>query len=325
MRVKKLIDRLDNSQEVKERGLHVVTESTAPVDMEKLQYTSPVYGVMEFTKIASKLPEPVAQGNNGWIVALNVDKVEHLPVYENDLKRTNEEQFLVSQYARPAERLLGGFPGYTAIVDAHVQAMTQAGARRILDLGSGPGFLAKKLLEAQLSVTSVDHNDAMIEIARERCGDPDDFTMVKANVETLHSPDDFYDVTKIGIAPPYDGACMLDLYQWLRDPRALLRRLVQEKLLSPGACVTVSLPCGRDLLRAINSQAASRREPKDFEYFSNLMSYVIDHKPALSGDAVAEDLEVTGYRIVKKGQIPYAIDRQKFDGFPFLVAEAPHE
>jgi hypothetical protein len=83
------------------------------------------------------------------------------------------------------------------------------------------------------------------------------------------------------------------------------------------------LPCGKDLVRAINCQAASRREPKDFEYFSNLMSYVVEHKPTPSAKAVAEDFEAAGYRIVEECQIPYEIGRQKF-GFPFLVAEAPN-
>ena len=43
----------------------------------------------------------------------------------------------------------------------------------------------------------------------------------------------------------YDGACMLNLYQWLHDPPAVLQRLVQDELLSPGARVTISLLCGK--------------------------------------------------------------------------------
>jgi SAM-dependent methyltransferase len=329
MSVKEFVNCLDNSGAVKERGLQVVNDSTAPVDMEKLRYTSPVYGKMEFTKIASQVMlDPLTQSAS-WIVALNVDLVEHLKAYENDLKRINEEQFLIGLYARPAERLLGSFPGYTAILDAHLQAMKDARVHRVLDLGCGPGLLAEKLVDARMAVTAVDNNDAMIEIARERCGTSDGFSAVKANVERLHAPNDFYDITKIGIQPPYDGACMLDLYQWLHNPRGLLRRLLQEKLLSPEARVTISLPCGIDLLRAINSyagrsQGANPREPKDFEHFSNLMRYVIAQRPTPSADAVADDLKAAGYRVVEQSQIAYEIGRQKFRGFPFVVAEAPH-
>jgi SAM-dependent methyltransferase len=326
MSVKEFVDRLDNSDDVKRRGLMVV-DSKVPIDLEQLRYTSPVYGKMGFTKIATRMVDRQTQ-KDGWIVALNVNHVEHLDVYEADLKRSNEEQLLISLHARAAERLLGTFPGHAAIVEAHLQAMKNVSARKVLDLGSGPGFLAGKLMEAGIAVTSVDNNDDMIEIARERCGGSGGFSAVKANIETLHAPNDFYDTTKIGIRPPYDGACMLDLYQWLREPRALLRRLAQHELLSAGAPIAISLLSGKELLRALNRLAGRRRggnawEEKDFEHFSNLMRYVSDHKVATSAEAVAEDLKAAGYRVVKQSEVAYEIDGQTFKGFPFLVAEAP--
>jgi SAM-dependent methyltransferase len=324
MSVKEFVNCLDNCSVAKERGLLVVKDSTAPVDMEKLHYTSPVFGKMEFTKIASQVTQGV-----GWIVALNVDKVEQLDVYENALKRTNEEQYLIARYARAAERLLGSFPGYTAIVDAHLQAMKNARARKVLDLGAGPGLLAQQLLDARIAVTSVDNNDDMIEIIQELCGKLPGFSLLKANVERLHAPNDFYDMTKIGIQPPYDGACMVNLYQWLYDPRDLFRRLMREELLLPGALVTISLLGARELLRGVNrltgrTERADPGESKDFEHFSSLMRHVNDHRPTPSAEVVAEDLKAAGYKVVKQTQVGYEIDGQKFNGFPFLVAEAPH-
>ena len=137
MSVKEFVECLDNSAAVKRRGLEVV-DSAVPLDMEELRYTSPVYGKMRFTKIASRVVDPMTQETCGWIVALNVNDAEHWQVYEDDLKRTNEEQSLIGLYALSAERVLGQFPGYRALVDAHVDAMRRA--RRVLDLWLWPGF-----------------------------------------------------------------------------------------------------------------------------------------------------------------------------------------
>ena len=340
MSVKEFVECLDNSAAVKRRGLEVV-DSAVPLDMEELRYTSPVYGKMRFTKIASRVVDPMTQETCGWIVALNVNDAEHWQVYEDDLKRTNEEQSLIGLYALSAERVLGQFPGYRALVDAHVDAMRRA--RRVLDLGSGPGFLAEKLLAAGMAVTSIDINDAMIEITRRRCGAFPGFSAVKANVERLHAPNEFYDMTKIGISRLYDGACMLNLYQWLRDPVAVLQRLVQDKLLSPGAVVTISLLCGKgeieELFRALNylkqveqARQASRKrsfdlwEPLDFDRFSTVMRQFIARGTAkLSRDVVLGHLNAARYRVLDQHRVGYEIDGQRFEGFPFIIAEAPHE
>ena len=42
---------------------------------------------MRFTKIASRVVDPMTEETCGWIVALNVNDVEHWQVYEDDLKR----------------------------------------------------------------------------------------------------------------------------------------------------------------------------------------------------------------------------------------------
>jgi len=340
MSVKEFVNCLDNSSDVKRRGLELI-DSTMPLDMEELRYTSPIYGKMRFTKIASRVADPVTEETCGWIVALNVNEAEHWQVYEDDLKRTNEEQSLISLYALSAERVLGHFPGYTAMVDAHAGTMQTHGARRVLDLGSGPGFLAAKLLSTGIAVTSIDINDSMIEITRRRCSAFPNFSAVKANVDKLHAPNDFYDTTKIGISRLYDGACMLNLYQWMRDPPGVLQRLAQDELLSPGALVTVSLLCGKreieELFRALNclkqveqSRRAAQKqtfdlwESIDFERFSTVMQQFLSRRTAtLSPDVVAGHLTDAGYRILERRRVAYAIDGQRFEGFPFLIAEVP--
>ena len=181
----------------------------------------------------------------------------------------------------------------------------------------------------------------MIEITRRRCGAFPGFSAVKANVERLHAPNEFYDMTKIGISRLYDGACMLNLYQWLRDPPAMLQRLVQDELLSPGARVTISLLCGKreieELFRALNhlkqveqvrraahNQSFDFWEPVDFDRFSAVMRQFIARGIAqLSPDVVTGHLNAAGYRVVDQHRVAYEIDGQRFEGFPFLIAEAP--
>ncbi len=339
MSVKEFVECLDNRDEVKRHGLELA-DSALPVDMEQLLYTSPVYGKMRFTKIASRVVDPIKEETCGWIVALNVNHVEHWQVYEDDLKRTNEEQSLISLYALAADRILGKFPGYAQLVDAHVQGVHAA--RNVLDLGSGPGFLAAKLLAAGVAVTSIDINDAMMEITRRRCGGYPSFSAVKANVEKLHAPNEFYDVTKVGIGRLYDAACMLNIYQWLHDPAAVLRRLVEDELLSPGAPITISLLSGEreveDLFKALNdlkglqqtrrvagSETSDLWEQGDFERFASVMKQFITRHIAgrYSSDDVRTHLTAAGYRIVESRRVGYAIGDRRFEGFPFFVAEAP--
>lgn len=348
MSVKEFVECLDNSTDVKRRGLELL-DSSLPVDLEELRYTSPMYGKMQFTKIASRVIDPMTQDTCGWIVALNVNDAEHWQVYEEDLKRTNEDHSLIGLYALAAERVLSHFRGYMALVDAHVEVHRQANGnarhqyRRLLDLGSGPGILTEKLLTAGLAVTSIDINDAMIEITRRRCGGFPAFSAVKANVERLHAPNEFYDMTKIGITRLYDGACMLNLYQWLRDPKGVLQRLVQEELLAPGALLTISLLCGKseieELFRALNYQKQVEQaqqtmrqkqfdlwEPIDFDRFSKVMRQFMSRGLArLSADAVAEHLSAARYRVVEQRRVTYEIEGQRFDGFPFFIAEAPRD
>lgn len=340
MSVKEFVNYLDNCDDVKRRGLESM-ESDESLNMEEMRYTSPVYGNMRFTKIASRAIDPVTNEICGWIVALNVNHVEHWQVYEDDLKRTNEEQSLISLYALPAERILGSFPGYIGLVDAHAATMQQHGANRVLDLGAGLGFLTEKLLAAGMLVTSVDVNDSMIEITRRRCGAFPSFSAVKANVERLHAPNHFYAAKKVGIGRLYDGACMLNLYQWLRDPPNLLQRIVQDELLSPGAPITISLFCGQDEItplfealnhlqqveqkrRAAQAETSDLWEQTDFERFSDVMQQFVSRGIAKCSPAVIEEhLEAAGYRLLEQRRVAYEIGGRQYPGFPFFVAEAP--
>ncbi|MGZ8981206.1 MAG: hypothetical protein ACXW2D_10685, partial [Burkholderiaceae bacterium] len=43
----------------------------------------------------------------------------------------------------------------------------------------------------------------------------------------------------------------------------------------------------------------------------------------LSPDVVAGHLTTAGYRVVDQQRVGYEIDGQRFEGFPFLIAEAP--
>jgi len=326
MSVKEFVDRLDNNADVKKRGAKLI-ETPTEFDLEPLAYTSPIYGKMRFTKIASTVVDPANNAKIGWIVALNVNFVENEAKYEADLKRANEVQSLIGFYAQCLDSVLDRFPGYRELVTAHVAAAREKAHGAILDLASGPGILAAAMLqELGCSVTSVQVHDAMIELVRQHCSEFDGFSAVKADLDKVHQPrTKFYPVQKIGMRNAYDGACMLDSYQWLNDPVLLLKRLRTE-LLRKGARITVSL-CGKaeieEELGAINDNGILSASV--FERFSMAMEQFIEHRLSdrYGADAVEGHLREAGYENITRTTVPYTIAGVRYKGFPFFVAETP--
>ena len=238
--VKDFVDCLANKNEVIARGIKYQTKKIEPsFDLETLLYKSPKYGSMTFTKQASKVDGLDDDGESGWIVALNVTHVEHLTEYNEDLKTVNERNSLTTAYARPYNRIITQFPAYLELVDKHAGAMKNAA--RILEIGCGPGVLTEKLLSMSKQVTAVDNNDAMLEILRRRCGGSANLSIVKANAETLHSPNPDYPFEKIGITPKFDGLVMMNVLFSLNNPVNTLKK-IRDELLADGCVVALSLP-----------------------------------------------------------------------------------
>ncbi|MGH7886911.1 MAG: class I SAM-dependent methyltransferase [Candidatus Binatia bacterium] len=188
--VKEFVECLSSKDETKQHGAELIRGLPSSIDMEQLAYTSPKYGSMRFTKIASKVFDPSSGEQRGWIVALNVNQVERWDAYERDLRLANEKQALMSDYARSCDRVLSRFPGYLDLAQVHAKAL--GSCRQILDLGCGLSRVTAELFKTGQRFTAVDQNDAMLDAARKRCQSFRAFTSVKANIETLHKPDPRY-------------------------------------------------------------------------------------------------------------------------------------
>jgi len=336
--VLEFVECLTNKDEIKRRGAELIA-GPPRFDLETILYHSPRYGAMRFTKIASMVKkDPRSEESNGWlgwIVALNVNQAEQLAEYERDLGRMNEQQALISEYALCHEQILAEFPGYLELARAHSRALSPC--KNILDLGCGPGILSQELLKNGKRVTAIDQNDTMLDAARERCQNSPGFTVVKANLESLHRPDARYAFKKVGIRENYyDGAALFNNYYWLNDPPGFLRRLANEGLLTAHATLTVSLLSSKqdviDLLAAIQLFQEIQEEEQgdeskiwsesDFDSFSSSLYKIVDSVGNANGEEdMARHLIGAGYEIVARERPVYTLQGRSFSPFAFFVAK----
>jgi SAM-dependent methyltransferase len=332
--VKEFVECLENRDEVIQHGSLFRDDPQLLFDMEVLLYQSPQYGHMRFTKIASEVRNPIDGEILGWIVALNVDEVENLERYEVDLKRTNEEQALMTLYAQPFDRVISDFPGYIALVDLHAKVMGEARADRVLVLGSGPGVLVRRLLEAGKKVTAVDQNDTMLGILRGRCLEfsQPQLSIVKANINTLHVPNPRYAPHKIGIGGWYDGALMLNVFRWLTKPEHTLKVLAQHFLRQDSA-IAFSLYTEQeeidafyDALRQYSIEKHEAGEPgwsgEEYETLTGVTKNLEDRGLLVrySEDDVREIVRNAGYEIKDRLRASYSVDGERYETPKVFVA-----
>jgi len=109
-------------------------------------------------------------------------------------------------------------------------ARVQGSARRVVDLGCGPGvstaMLAERFPEAE--VVGVDHSESMLDEARRR--------LPQARFECA-------DIADWTPAAPFDLIFANDSLQWLPDHDRLFGRLIN--FLSPGGTLAVQMPDNR--------------------------------------------------------------------------------
>lgn len=118
--------------------------------------------------------------------------------------------------------------------------------KRILDIGCGPGTLAKRLTEDGASVTGVDPGEAALGKAREAVPAA---RFEAASAEALPFPD-----------AHFDGAVMFNALHHVPDPAAALREAA--RILVPGGTLVVVEPLAEgsffDALRPIEDETAVR-------------------------------------------------------------------
>ena len=115
---------------------------------------------------------------------------------------------------------------------------------------------------------------------------------------------------------------MLDIGPGVSDDKSLLA--VVDRLGAAGSD-RVAARAYEQVRRAARNQSFDLCEREDFNRFSTVMrQFIVRGIARLSPDVVAGHLNAAGYRVVDQRRVGYEIDGQRFDGFPFLVAEAPH-
>src|SRR6185369_10368272 len=76
-----------------------------------------------------------------------------------------DEQVWAS-YAESYDRILPILPFYQEAVRRHVEALTGAGIRKVIDVGAGTGNVAVPLASRGVEVTAVDLSNAMLDQLR---------------------------------------------------------------------------------------------------------------------------------------------------------------
>jgi SAM-dependent methyltransferase len=123
--------------------------------------------------------------------------------------------------------------------------------KRILDIGCGPGALAKRLVEAGAAVTGIDPGEAAL--AKARAAVPA-ARFEAASGEALPFPD-----------ASFDGAVLLNALHHVPDPAAALAEAA--RVLAPGGALVVVEPLAAgsffDALRPIEDETAVRAAAQD--------------------------------------------------------------
>ena len=324
MSVRAFVQCLAGKEGAERRGAELMCiedDTQIKVDLEPLAYESPVYGKMRFTKIGSTVLDEKTHKTAGWIVALNVNEAEHFGAYETNLQRVNEYQSWVSSNAALWNRLLPNFAGYEAIVSKHLEGLSEC--RKVLDLGAGLGVLAKRLREKGTQVTSVEANDALIAIAKIRCGE--DHVIVKSQIDRVHRPKKGVSVEAVGINCPYDGVSIHNSYHWIGDPVNFLTKIREDEVLSEGGLISISLSTGKqeniDLWNAIQDSVDNAEDRNAFG--RSLIKFMDKGLGNWWTEAdVATHLINAGYEILRKERIPYAVNGADYQGFPYFLARA---
>src|SRR5215510_742435 len=97
--------------------------------------------------------------------------------------------------------------------------------QEVLEIGTATGGLTSEMVKRGCTVTGIEADPEMAEIARQYCR-----KMFVANVESI-------DLNELG---RYDAVIFGDVLEHLRNPRAVLERL--SRLLKPGGKILISLP-----------------------------------------------------------------------------------
>ena len=137
-----------------------------------------------------------------------------------------DEQVWAS-YAESYDRILPILPFYQEAVSRHVEALTGAGIRKVIDVGAGTGNVAVPLASRGVEVTAVDLSNAMLDQLRGKIqsGLPGRIEIVEQDAHLLERWPD----------AAFDGANVLLALFAMYEPRQVLREII--RVVRPGGLI----------------------------------------------------------------------------------------
>jgi ubiquinone/menaquinone biosynthesis C-methylase UbiE len=141
----------------------------------------------------------------------------------------SDEQVWTS-YARSYDRILPILPFYQEAVRRHVEALTGAGMRRVIDVGTGTGNVAIHLASLGVEVTAMDVSGAMLDQLRGKIqtGLPGRIEIVEQDAHLLNRWPE----------AAFDGANVLLSLFAMHEPRQVLREII--RVVRPGGLIVAT-------------------------------------------------------------------------------------
>ncbi|MFH1801971.1 MAG: methyltransferase domain-containing protein [archaeon] len=131
------------------------------------------------------------------------------------------------QYARAYEDIIGNYSSHKALVDEHLRGLR--GYRAVLESGSGPGHLTKRLLDAGHHVYAMDVSSEMLRLLRERCGNNPNLSIECGDANELPYGDG-----------QFDAVSSMLVFWAMKEPRKYL--LEHNRVLRTGGRLVLSGP-----------------------------------------------------------------------------------
>ena len=140
-----------------------------------------------------------------------------------------DEQVWAS-YAESYDHILPILPFYQEAVRRHVEALTGAGIRRVIDVGAGTGNVAVHLASRGVEVTAMDVSGAMLDRLRGKIqtGLPGRIEIVEQDAHLLNGWPE----------AAFDGANVLLALFAMHGPRQVLREII--RVVRPGGLIVAT-------------------------------------------------------------------------------------
>lgn len=231
--VEEFILELENKIEVIYRSNRIFQSGKFPlVDIEPLALVTKKYGLINFKKIASKIPND--KNIDLWSVNLNIINAEHETLMWRDLRKRIKKDLNWSLYAKAYDHMLLNFDSYNELVTRIVSKLGDA--KNVVDLASGTGNNTIELLknDQDRTVWALEYNQEMLEYMWDKISQLDSNATNNVNIvkgDLILSLREFDENA-------FDGAVMTNALYAMEDRAYCLREIY--RVLKPGSFLVLS-------------------------------------------------------------------------------------